>query len=76
MTTLLENIDILVASFEGKELQFGDLNDYWEELVKNGKSDEKKLKGMFNRARKIAKQQKKQNDRNTVVGIIQSFMEG
>jgi hypothetical protein len=76
MSALIENIESLIVALEAKELQFSDLEDYWEELRKNGKDDEKKLVGMFNRARKIAKQQKKQNDRNTVIGIVQSFSEG
>jgi len=56
-------------------LQFTDLDDYWEELRKNGLDDPKKLQGMFNKAKKIAKQQNKENDKDTVIGIVQSFME-
>lgn len=61
---------------KASELQFSDMEDFWEELRKKGMDDPKKLQGMFNKARKIAKQQGKENDRDTVIGIIQSFMEG
>lgn len=58
-----------------KELTFSDLEDFWEELRKNGMDNQEKLNGIFNKAKLIAKQQNKQNDRDTVVGIVQSFME-
>ena len=74
--SILEHTNTLILSLESKELQFSDLEDFWEELKKNGKSDPKKLQGMFNKAKMIAKQQNKQNDRKTVVGIVQSFLEG
>jgi hypothetical protein len=59
-----------------KELAFSDMEDFWEEIREKGLDDDRKLQGMFNKAKKIAKQQNKQNDKDTVIGIIQSFMEG
>jgi hypothetical protein len=59
-----------------KELAFGDLENFWEELREKGMDDDKKLQGMFNKAKKIARQQDKHNDRKTVTGIVQGFLEG
>ncbi len=58
-----------------KELQFNDLENFWEELRKTGMNDQKKLNGMFKKAKMIAKQQNKENDKKTITGIIKSFLE-
>lgn len=73
---ILEDVNaLIVLCEEDSELQFNDLNSYWSDLKKSGFDDEKKLKGMFNKAKEIAKQQGKENDKKIVIGIIQSFLE-
>jgi hypothetical protein len=67
---------LIKEAASNKDLRFSDLEDFWEELRKKGMNDPEKLQGMFNKARKIAKQQNKQNDRKTVTGICQGFLEG
>lgn len=53
-----------------------DFKDYFDDLRKKGMTDEKKLSGMLNRAKEIAKSQGKENDKNTIVGIMQGFVGG
>jgi hypothetical protein len=53
-----------------------DFKDYFDDLRKKGMTDEKKLSGMLNRAKEIAKKQGKENDKNTIVGIMQGFVGG
>ena len=53
-----------------------DFKDYFDDLKKKGMTDEKKLSGMLNRAKEIAKSQGKENDKNTIVGIMQGFVGG
>jgi hypothetical protein len=67
---------LIKEAANNKDLQFADLEDFWEEIRKKGMNDPEKLQGMFIKARKIAKQQNKQNDRKTVTGIVQGFLEG
>jgi len=43
------------------------------DLRKKGFTDKKKLQGMFDRAKEIAKSQGKEEDRKTILGIFQSF---
>jgi len=66
MGSILEAANNLILSLEGNELV---LKDIQKELPKATKT-------LFNKARKIAKQQNKQNDKKTVTGIVQSFLEG
>ena len=73
----MEGLNIFALIQEAsKELVFSDMEDFWEEVREKGMDDDTKLNGMFNKAKKIAKQQNRQNDRKTVIGIIQSFLEG
>jgi hypothetical protein len=58
------------------EIGPADFKDYFDDLRKKGMTDEKKLSGMLNRAKEIAKKQGKENDKNTIVGIMQGFVGG
>lgn len=58
------------------ELGPADFKDYFDDLRKKGMTDEKKLTGMLNRAKEIAKNQGKENDKRTIVGIMQGFVGG
>lgn len=53
-----------------------DFKDYFDDLRKKGLTDEKKLSGMLNKAKEIAKKQGKEGDKNTIVGIMQGFVGG
>lgn len=58
------------------DLSPADFKDYFDDLRKKGMTDEKKLSGMLNKAKEIAKKQGKENDKNTIVGIMQGFVGG
>ncbi len=47
-----------------------------DQFRKMGLDDEKKLQGMLTRAKEIAKEQGKEGDKDTIVGIMQSFLKG
>jgi len=64
------------ALSEAKELGPEDFKDYFEDLKKKGLTDEKKLYGMLNRAKEIAKNQGKENDKRAITGIMQGFLGG
>ena len=61
-------------SIVAKDLTVDDFQDFFEELAKNGMDDKKQWAGMLNRAKEIAKSQGKEGDKDTIVGIMQSFM--
>jgi hypothetical protein len=64
------------ALSEATELGPEDFKDYFDDLKKKGMTDEKKLSGMLNRAKEIAKNQGKENDKKTITGIMQGFLGG
>jgi len=55
------------------KLHLDDFEDYLFDLRKKGFTDKKKLQGMFDRAKEIAKSQGKEEDRKVILGIFQSF---
>jgi len=59
-----------------ESLSISDFSDYFDDLKKKGMNDESKFAGMLNRAEAIAKEQGKEGDKKTIVGIMQSFMSG
>jgi len=75
---IIESINFCLESNlteDNKEFTYDDVSDYVEDLKKNGFTDEKKLKGIFDKAKEIAAKQGKANDRKTIVGIMQRFFE-
>lgn len=74
-----ELIDLIEATkckkkkSEAKEVTLADFKDLIDDLKKQGFNDEKKLKGMLDRAKEIAKKQGHENDKDVIVGIFQSF---
>ena len=56
------------------ELTVDDFDDYFEEL--EGLDDKEQFKGMLGRAIEIAKKDGKGSDKDTIIGIMQSFMQG
>jgi len=59
-----------------KDVTMDDLKDYFDDLRAKGFKDEKKLQGMLDRAKEIAAGKGKANDRQAIIGILQSFMGG
>jgi hypothetical protein len=64
------------AAVGASELTIKDFKDFFEELAENGLSDRKQWQGMLDRAKEIAKKRGKPGDKNTITGILQTFMGG
>jgi len=78
---LKKEVETEVGGEEGGALTEADIGpadfkDYFDDLRKKGMTDEKKLSGMLNKAKEIAKKQGKEGDKNTIVGIMQGFVGG
>lgn len=58
------------------ELKKEDFEDYFQSIRKEGFDDEEKLSGIFDRAVEIAKEKGKEDDRETVMGILQNIIQG
>ena len=59
-----------------EEITLDTYKEYIDHLKSLGFDNEKKLNGMLGRAKEIAKEQGKEGDAKTVLGILQSFFMG
>lgn len=59
-----------------EEITLDTFKDYIDHLKSLGFDNEEKLNGMLDRAKEIAKEQGKEGDPKTVLGIMQAFMMG
>ena len=57
-------------------MTLADLSDYISDMKDEGFKDDNKLQGMLNRAKEITKSQGKEGDKQTIIGIFQSFFKG
>ena len=75
-------VDSLLESHSKKyhlneeEITLDTYKEYIDKLKKLGFDNEEKLNGMLDRAKEIAKEQGKEGDEKTVLGILQSFFMG
>ncbi len=76
--SLVKKSERLVDMFlreQNEEISLDTFKDYFDDMRKKGFSDEKKLQGMLDRAKEIAKQQGKEGDRKVILGLIQGFFQ-
>ena len=59
-----------------ESLAVSDFQSFFDGLKSKGLTDEKKFTGMLKKAESLAKEQGKEGDKKTIVGILQRFMSG
>jgi len=59
-----------------EEITLDTYKEYIDKLKELGFDNEEKLNGMLNRAKELAKEQGKEGDAKTILGIFQSFFMG
>jgi len=67
---------ILLREQNEGEITLDTFKDYIDDLKKKGFDDETKLQGMLDRAKELAKEQGKENDKQVILGIFQKFFMG
>lgn len=75
MKNVNDIVDNILDNIMHEEVTLSDFKDYIDDLRKKGFDDEKKLQGMLNKAKQLAKEQGKEGDKETILGIFQSFFE-
>jgi hypothetical protein len=67
--------ELLGVEVVREEVTLDTIKDLVIDLKKKGFTDEKKLQGSLNRAKELAKQQGKEEDKKTIIGIFQKFFQ-